>query len=519
MLLATSVVVAATLVPVVMSLVLASRQARAEQERSALRYAADVLGRSESTAGQIAAAFERLAKLPDEERCGPDVLSELRAIDAGSSYIQLVGVLEGDAMVCSSFGPQSPAIALGPVGYVSALGFRVRQDVRFPFAPTERFVVVANDRFAAVIHKALPVDVTVTEPGVALAIVAASQEQALATRGDIRRSWVTGARTLPPGESRVVLQDGTAIAQVRGLHYDLLAVAAVGDEHYRATIQEFALAIGPFGLLAGGLLGWLFLRIVRAQMSLPAAIRAALRNGDFSIELQPIVRLSDRRWVGAEVLMRWQRPDGTRVGPDVFIEAAEDAGMIGQVTEHMLRLSQPVLAVLAREHPGTYLSVNLASADLGREELPRALASLLSGTGASASQLRVEITERAFLEPDVARQQLERIRALGIHVAIDDFGTGYSSLSELVQLEVDALKIDKAFIDAIGGGTETCHVAEHIANIAHGLSLEMVAEGIEHEPQAEILVRWGVRFGQGFLFSAPLPVDEFIARLAGCAPG
>ena len=510
-----ALVLVATLVPVTISLVVASRQARAEQERSATHYASDVLKRSEMTAQQIRTAFDKMAALPDVEDCGPRVLSALQEIDAVSNYIQLVGMVEHDAIVCSSYGVQNPPLQLGDVDYISALGFRVRNNVRLSFAPDEAFIVAEDGRFAAVVHKAVPVDTTVAEPGVALAILAASRGKMLATRGDINPAWIPDAGELRPGEQRVLMDDGTAVTQVHSNDFDLVAIAAVADQHYVSVVAGLAMVMVPFGLLAGGLLSWLLLRVMRAQTTLPATIRSGLRNREFFIELQPIVRLSDRAWVGAEVLLRWRRQDGRMVRPDLFIGAAEDAGMIRQVTARVLELVGPVLQVLAKRDDGFFLSVNLAADDLYHDGIADQLATLLARTGADAALLHVEITERALLDAKRADLQLERIRALGLHVSIDDFGTGYSSLSGLLGLKVDALKIDKAFVDTIGGDAVTSHVAAHVVEMAHALSLEMVAEGIEKVEQADTLASWRVQYGQGWLFSKSLPVDEFLSRLHG----
>lgn len=506
-------VLVATLVPVAISLLLASRQARAEQERTATYYASDVLKRSEMTAQQIGNAFRKMAALPEVERCGPGVLAQLQAIDAGSSYLQLVGAVKDDAIFCSSYGRHDPPLQLGEVDYVSALGVRVRRNVRFAFAPDQSFIVSENGRFAAVVHKALPVDATVAEQGVSLAILSASQGRALATRGDIDPRWIPARGQIAPGEQRTQMARGTAITQMRSKVYDLMAVAALGDQHYIGVVTGLAMVMVPFGLLAGGLLSWLLLRIMRAQITMPAAIRAGLRNREFFIELQPIVRLSDREWVGAEVLLRWRRQDGRMVRPDLFIGAAEDAGMIRQITSHVLELAAPALRALAGRDDGFFLSVNLATDDLYDEGISEQLGGLLARTRSRASQLRVEITERAFLDVKRAERQLERIRALGIHVSIDDFGTGYSSLGELISLKVDALKIDKAFVGTIGGEAVTSQVAAHIVEMAHALSLQITAEGVEEPHQADILHDWGVQYGQGWLFSRSLPLDAFLSSL------
>ena len=306
---------------------------------------------------------------------------------------------------------------------------------------------------------------------------------------------------------------GIVVTQIRSKQYDLLAIAALDDANYISVVASIGMVMVPFGLLVGCLLSWMLVRVLQAQRSLPAAIRAGLRNQEFFIELQPIVRLSDQQWVGAEVLLRWRRQDGQLMRPDLFIAAAEDARMIRQITARVLELAKPVLDLLARREDGFFLSVNMSADDLYDNGLPDQLATLLTQTRADASQLRVEITERAFVDGKRADHQLESIRSLGIQVSIDDFGTGYSALSELINVQADALKIDKAFIDTIGGEAVTSQVAAHIVEMAHSLSLQLIAEGVEQAEQADILESWGVQYAQGWLFSKALPIDVFMSLL------
>ena len=518
---AVALVLLTTLAMVLLSIVLARQQARSDQAKRAATYALDVLHRSEQTGDQIATAFRELAAagVGADSPCDYATREHLQRFDATSSYIQMIGILQGDAIACSSYGWHGTPVDLGPVDYVSSTNTQIRRDVRLRFAPAVPFTVISDGRFAALIHRSLPVDASVTESGVSLSLLTASRRATLAQRGDFREAWIPDEDRLPPGGRRTIRIGDHVVSQARSARYDIVAIAALDAVHYQSVFYRFARVLVPFGLVVGLALGWLLLRVARAQSSLGAAIRGALRADQFFIVLQPIVDLSTRRWVGAEVLLRWQRADGQLVRPDLFIPVAEENGTIIDITQRVLAKAEPVLAELAKRTDGMFLSINLSPQDLLFDQTAVRLKRLLARAGAQPQQLHVEITERGFANTEAARERIAQLRATGLCVSIDDFGTGYSSLSELVNFELDTLKIDKTFVDTIGGEQVTSHVAYHIVELARSLKLETVAEGIETEAQAETLQQWGVKHGQGWLFSKPLTPDAFLRALPPGAAG
>jgi sensor c-di-GMP phosphodiesterase-like protein len=504
----------ATLLPVAASVLLARQQARAEQEQRALFYARDVLRRSEDTGRQIADAFRLLATTSDRPPCSQARRQVLQRIDAVSSYIQFVGRLDHGRIVCASYGEFEVPLELGKPDLISAKGFAIWLDIQFRFAADKRFIGIGNDKFVAVIHKSLPVDTTVAERNVSLAIISLAGQRTMSTRGRFLPGWMPKPDELAPGAQRTRLIGRNVVSQVRSHDFDLAAVAALNEEDYGRELALFAKILVPIGLLMGMLLAYAVTRVAKGQMSLPAVIRSGLRNREFFVVFQPVVRLQDRTWVGAEALIRWKRPDGQVIRPDLFIPAAEETGLIHAITAEVLRLVEPTLAALARRDDDVFLSINLSRQDLQEAGMEAMLHDLIARSGARPAQLHLEITERGLADTDDARLLIDRVRAQGLCVAVDDFGTGYSSLSELGRLNLDTIKIDKAFVDTIDGATVTSQVASHIVEMAHALSLGMIAEGIEREAQAQILESWRVQFGQGYLFARPMSRLAFLEGLA-----
>lgn len=503
----------ATLLPIGASVLLARQQARARQEQRALFYARDVLRRSEDTGKQIADAFRLMASTPDRPPCSQARRQVMQRIDAASSYIQFVGRLDRGRIVCASYGEFEVPLELGKPDLISDKGLAIWLDIQFPFAADKRFIGIGNDKFVAVIHKSLPVDTTVAERDVSLAVISLAGQRTMSTRGRFLPAWMPKPGDLAPGKQKTRLIGRNVVSQVRSRGFDLAAVAALNEEDYGRELALFAKILVPIGVLTGLLLAYTVTRVAKGQMSLPAVIRSGLRNREFFVVFQPVVRLQDRAWVGAEALIRWKRPDGQVIRPDLFIPAAEETGLIHSLTTEVLRLVEPTLAALARRDDDLFLSVNLSRQDLHEAGMETLLHELIARSGARASQLHLEITERGLTDMDDARLMIDRMRAKGLCVAVDDFGTGYSSLSELGRLNLDMIKIDKAFVDTIDGATVTSQVAAHIVEMAHALSLGMIAEGIERDAQAQILESWHVLYGQGYLFAKPMSSRAFLEGL------
>jgi sensor c-di-GMP phosphodiesterase-like protein len=235
-------------------------------------------------------------------------------------------------------------------------------------------------------------------------------------------------------------------------------------------------------------------------------LRVAAKRREFILEYQPVVDLTTGRWVGAEALVRWKCA-GQIVRPDSFIPVAEESGVITVITRCVAEIVANDLPMLLQIHPEFRMAMNLSAADLRSDETLDLLRRVVRTPGVEPENLMVEATEHGFLQGDEAQQLISAIREMGIGVAIDDFGTGYSSLGRLQTLELNSLKIDKSFIDTIGTDGATSQVVPHIIQMGHSLGLEMVAEGVETEIQADYLRRSGVLHAQGYLFSKPITLQ------------
>lgn len=289
---------------------------------------------------------------------------------------------------------------------------------------------------------------------------------------------------------------------------DIVAVEPIAS--FRDRYLPMMATAATLGLLLMAFWIYLVFRYSRRQFSLGAELREAISAGRLRVHYQPIVELADGRCVGAEALVRWRRESGNLVSPDVLIPVAEKAGLLPGLTRSVLRDIVDDLGKLLREEPDISINLNLTRQDLETPGLLSMLEEELAAAGVSPSSINLEITERSLVNSDDARRLIHDLRQRGHRVAIDDFGTGYSSLSYLESFEIDTLKIDKSFVDAIETDAVTSNVITHVIEMAHSLELEAVAEGIEHPHQAEWLRAQGVVHGQGFLYSRPLSARRFI---------
>lgn len=244
-------------------------------------------------------------------------------------------------------------------------------------------------------------------------------------------------------------------------------------------------------------------------------IQHALEQQEFQLWYQPKVCLATGRVLGAEALLRWPQEDGSFISPEVFVPLAESSGLISElgrwVTEQAIR---DCAAWQQQGFTDVGVSVNVSPVQFRGSQLPSHVRNLLRDTGLPATSLELELTESLLIDDGIdIRQQLDCISQLGVSLAIDDFGTGYSNISYLNRFCAQRLKIDKSFILPLSGENADTSLVQAMLHIADSLGFRVVAEGVENERCLRRLQQLGCAEGQGYLWSAALPMHKWLDYL------
>jgi diguanylate cyclase (GGDEF)-like protein len=256
---------------------------------------------------------------------------------------------------------------------------------------------------------------------------------------------------------------------------------------------------------------------VERRVRMEQDLRGAWDRGELTVAYQPIFRLGDTRLVGAEALLRWKHPEQGMVAPSVFIDVAEQSGLIEIIGPQVLRVACTDAMQWRRDAAAgdeVFVSVNVSPRQLQSGDLPQQVADILRDTGLAAQQLHLELTETAVIgDESHASALLTRLRGTGVKVWLDDFGTGFSGLSHLRRVPVDGVKIDRSFIADVLRDPDDLALTTAIIAMAHSLGITVVAEGVEKEGQYAILRERGCDLAQGYWLGHPVDAAEFAELL------
>lgn len=502
--LVTGVLILSILVPIGISLWLAHRQVQTKFIDELDSFTSRVALRTERVGEQAVKALRNIETFQGEP-CSEEHLLEMRRLSYSYRYIQEVLYLKGNVPQCSSLEKRSRGDAFPPAMRITREGYRAWLTTHNDLGIQRFMVALGSEHYVVMIDPGSFIDV----------IPFGSWPIDVAITGSASNEVVASSGTIPPDILHKMQNDNV----ISHLEKDGVIYNARPFPELNITIVSWASTLPlqkiwyrqaliwlPAGIIFGLLTAVFILRILRRLQSPHHQLQEAIRHRDIKVYYQPIISLQTGKVVGAEALARWPQADGSFLSPEIFVALAEQTGLTKPLTQLIIESVFDDLGKWLHHHPEQHISVNLESDNLTSETIPALLSKKVNRWQVAPSQIALELTERAFADPKTSAPFIAKYRRAGHPIYIDDFGTGYSSLSYLQDLDVDILKIDKSFVDAL----EYNNVTPHIIEIAKTLNLEMVAEGIETENQEAWLRQHGVQYGQGWLYSKALPKAAFI---------
>ena len=257
------------------------------------------------------------------------------------------------------------------------------------------------------------------------------------------------------------------------------------------------------------------LEVTKLLITEEKMLKAAMQKKEFLLHYQPIIELSSNRIVGCEALVRWKHPSGELLLPSRFIDQVENSGLIIDLGYWIAEQACDFQSRLFNDFQhDIFICINLSGKQFDDQFLVPSLADIMDKTGARRDKVKFEITESLLIDnPELAGQSLHQLKDTGAKLAIDDFGTGYSSFSYLHRFPFDTLKIDRVFVSAMSRSKKSSQIVKSLVNLSHDLDMDVVAEGIETEAEAELMRQYKTAYGQGFYFSRPINETEFVKLL------
>jgi len=486
----------ATVVPVLTSLYVATKDVERRDRAEIQDFAGKAIMRADVVTFQAFAALADLDRLPGAP-CAPGSLEQAARVIYNYRYVQDAGAYVDGQYLCSPLlgDVRSKDLTLPPPDFRSGDGYAVWFRQKSPLSNERNDIQIGRDGHYVAIDRGSYVDLIDPAKRPIAAIQTTTGTLIAVSTGadpdDMLNAWKHGGK---------VNSDEWNYAVARSSTRPLAVVVKSPRSSITGTWPRLLAAWLSIGITAGALLGWFAYKRISWQLSFPATLEWAIARRKIDVLYQPIVRLADNKCVGVEALARWNL-HGQPISPEAFVRVAEENHLIQALTDLVLEKTVAQLGKFLVENSTFYVSINVGGEDLRSLRFLNVLRSSLEGTGIDPRQIRIEATERSFMNADSTRDVIAAFRASGHPVYIDDFGTGYSSLAYLQTFQIDVLKIDKAFVDTIAQDTASSVVAPHIIAMAHELRLEIVAEGVESASQVTWLLHKGVQYAQGWYYA------------------
>lgn len=468
-----------------------------------------VIARANFTYADAVDTLQSMGK-SELQPCSDAHIAQMRQATANNRRIAGVGYFRDNILLCSGWGLSKTVVKKAQVDFVTEDGVSISVDVHPEISRSSPRLGLYLGGYGVLIDPEVLLD-SLTDPDNQFAV--AINGTVVARRNNPDQHMLETLIARPA--SGIDRQNLYSAVNEAGL----TAVAIKPRRDIAASFGRQNVFFVPIGMSAAFLLIACIIQVTRRRLSPLGELKVAVRQRRFTVLYQPIVEIRTGICVGAEALVRWRARNGDIILPVKFMNLAEASGLILPITDQVIDCILRDLGSTLRDEQFLHISINTCAADISTGRLIDVLEDKLKDTGIRKEQIWLEATERGFIDVGRARDAIVRARELGYLISIDDFGTGFSCLQYLESLAIDALKIDKSFVDTIGRVTSKSPMLPHIVEIARSLNIGCIAEGVETEEQLDYLRGQGVALAQGWLISKPLSAGEFLAFRQRRIPG
>lgn len=498
-------IVLVVLLPVMLSLWFAHIRAVKETGGQLRAFAQQALNKTETVIQQVD-TVRYAAEKYHGEICSSQHRAAMLNIVRGSLYVADLIYARGDTFICSSIFRPKQSYAISPADYRPRPDIAVYYFRDTPFYAGYKMVYMRRGNYVAVINPRTYSDVTPDDATLTFAVYDTVTESFFSISHQADTATLS---TLLHSDEYTFQQDRRFYTIAHSDKRPIAIIVSTSSDRYLQAFYHQATFTLPLGMVGSIIILLMWSRTRREFNSPRRMLNRALSRRQLRLHYQPIIDIKNGKCVGAEALLRWPGFNGQVMSPAEFIPLAEKEGMIESITDYVVDEVFSDLGDFLAVVPHIYVSINLSAADFHSSRLISLIANKAKMHAVRAEQIKIEVTERGFIDVPKTTPVIQAFRQAGYEVAIDDFGTGYSNLHNLYSLNVDILKIDKSFIDTLSTNSTSHLIAEHIIEMAQSLRLKIIAEGVETAEQVSWLLKRGVQFCQGWHFAKALPPQEF----------
>ncbi|MFO3904557.1 EAL domain-containing protein [Enterobacter hormaechei] len=492
--------------PVMLALWFAQQRAVNETRSQLSSFAQLALDKTELVIQQVELA-RHAAEQYSGDICTPAHRQDMLNIVRGRLYIADLLYADGREFLCSTTGtPDTPYT-------ISAANYQRQPDVSIYYYRDTPFYAGYKMTYMQLGHY-----VVVVNPLTYSEVMSSDRSLAWGVFDTVTNAFFSVSEQANQNELKTLIGDNTLAFQNEGRFYTIVrsdkrpiaAIVSTTNQRFYEVLYHQATLTLPLGMISSIIILLMWSRTRREFNSPGRLLHRALNKRQLCLHYQPIIDIKSNVCVGAEALLRWPGFNGPVMSPVEFIPLAEEEGMSERITDYVVEEVFSDLGPFLACNPHIYISINLSATDFHSSRLIAMITDKARHYNVRAQQIKIEVTERGFIDVPKTTPVIQAFRQAGYEVAIDDFGTGYSNLHNLYSLNVDILKIDKSFIDTLTTNSTSHLIVEHIIEMAQSLRLKTIAEGVETAEQVTWLNKRGVQYCQGWHFAKAMSPQDFM---------